>query len=140
MDRRSRLPPPRLLDASSPDGERAAIRKLAGSDQAVDELLRDSVTAPFIIKVHDIKAASATVRQADLWFAVHGDLKDVDPAQEAARTDQKAVEVANMWFQTRLLKADELRAAGDQARRSSVRAKAGMHIFTQSYSIASTLK
>lgn len=106
------LPPPRLVDAAGPDDERTALEKIAGSNQAVEELLRDSVTAPFIIKVHDTKVAGATVRQADLWFAVHGDLKSIDPASEAARTDQKAVEVANMWFQTRLLNADEIRAVG----------------------------
>ena len=107
-----RLAPPRLVDGQAADVQRAALKELAGSDRALDELLRDSVTAPFIIKVHDVKTTGATVRQADIWFAVHGDLKKVDPAREAARTDQKAVEVANMWFQTRLLKTDDLRAAG----------------------------
>jgi hypothetical protein len=106
------LPPPRLVDGASADDQRAAIKVVVGSDQGVDELLRDSVTAPFIIKVHDLKATGATVREADIWFAVHGDLKNTDPAQEAVRTDQKAVEVANMWFQTRLLKTEEIRAAG----------------------------
>jgi hypothetical protein len=107
-----RLAAPRLVDGQAADIQRAALKELAGSDRALDELLRDSVTAPFTIKVHDVKTTGATVRQADIWFAVHGDLKQVDPAREAARTDQKEVEVANMWFQTRLLKADELRAAG----------------------------
>jgi hypothetical protein len=103
-----KLAAPRLVDGKTADVQRAALKELAGSDRALDELLRDSVTAPFIIKVRDVKTTDATVRQADIWFAVHGDLKKVDPAREAARTDQKAVEVANMWFQTRLLKADEL--------------------------------
>ena len=107
-----RLPPPQLVDGQAADIQRSVLKELAGSDRALDELLRDSVTAPFIIKVHDVKTTGATVRQADIWFAVHGDLKKVDPAQEAARTDQKAVEVANMWFQTRLLKTEELRASG----------------------------
>ena len=106
------LPSPRLVDGQSAENQRAALRKLAGSDRALDEFLRDSVTAPFKIEVHDVKTAGAVVREADIWFAVHGDLKKVDPAQEAVRTDQKAVEVANMWFQTSILKADELRAAG----------------------------
>ena len=75
-------------------------------------MFRDSVTAPFIIKVRDTKTAGATVRQADLWFAVHGDLEKVDPAQVAVRADQKEVEVANMSFHSRLLKTDEIRAAG----------------------------
>ena len=73
------------------------------------------MTAPFIIKVHDVKATGATVRQADVWFVVHGDLKGIDPAHEAARTSQKAVEVANMWFETRILKPEEIRAAGVKA-------------------------
>ena len=107
-----KLPPPRLVDGQGGDAQRAAMKELAGSDRALVELLRDSVTAPFIIKVHDVKTTGATVRQADIWFAVHGDLKYIDLAKEAARTDQKAVEVANMWFQTRLLKTDELRASG----------------------------
>ena len=79
---------------------------------AVDDLLRDSVTAPFIIKVHDLKATAATIRAADIWFVVYADLKEVDFGQEASRTDQKEIEVANMWFQTRLLKDDDLRSAG----------------------------
>ncbi len=107
-----RLAPPKLVDGQTADVQRSALNELAGSDRALDELLRDSVTAPFIIKVHDVKTTGATVRQADIWFAVHGELKKVDPAQEAARTDQKEVEVANMWFQTRLLKTGEVRAAG----------------------------
>jgi hypothetical protein len=110
-----KLPPPRLVDGAGADAERAALTELAGSDRAFEDLFRDSVTAPFIIKVHDVKASGATVRQADVWFAVHGDLKGIDPAHEAARTDQKAVEVANMWFQTRILKPEEIRAAGAKA-------------------------
>jgi hypothetical protein len=106
------LTPPRLVDGQSAEVQRSVLKDLAGSDRALDELLRDSVTAPFIIKVHDVKITGATIRKADIWFAVHGDLKKIDPAQEAARTNQKAVEVANMWFQTRLLKTDEIRACG----------------------------
>jgi hypothetical protein len=107
-----KLPPPRLVDGQPADAQRAALREIAGSDRAVDDLLRQSVTAPYIIKVHDAKASGATIRMADLWFVVYGDLKQVDPEREAARTDHKEVETANMWFQSRILKADELRGAG----------------------------
>jgi hypothetical protein len=106
------LPRPRLVDGQSAAEESAALRQAAGSERALDELFRNSVSAPFIIKVHDQKTPETTIRAADLWFVVHADLKEVDPAQEAARTDQKEVEAANMWFQTRLLKAEDLRAAG----------------------------
>ncbi|MFI5387765.1 MAG: hypothetical protein ACHQ50_16780 [Fimbriimonadales bacterium] len=107
-----RLPEPRLVDGQDGSTQRAALREVAGSDRALDDLLRNSITAPYIIKVHDLKAPGVTIRAADIWFVVHADLKQIDFAQEAARADQKEVEVANMWFQTRLLKAADLRAAG----------------------------
>jgi hypothetical protein len=79
---------------------------VAGSELALDDMLRDSVTAPFIIRVHDIKVGAATLRSADLWFVAHGELKQTNLLEQASRVDQKEVEVANMWFQTRMLKAD----------------------------------
>ena len=86
---------------------------MAGPGRAPDELIRNSVTAPYIIKVRDVKAGdTATIRVVDLWFVVHADLGQVDPAKEAARSDGKEVEAGNMAVQTRLLKDDELRAAG----------------------------
>ena len=78
-DRRFTLPAPRLVDGQDADAQRAALREVAGSDRALDDLLRDSVTAPYIIKVHDVKTSGATIRAADLWFVVHADLKQVDP-------------------------------------------------------------
>jgi hypothetical protein len=106
------LPSPRLIDGQGAAAERAALREVAGSDEAVEALLRKSVTAPFILKVPDHKTSGATIRSADLWFVVYADLKQVDFAKEAGRTDQKEVEVANMWFQTGLLKAEDIKNAG----------------------------
>jgi hypothetical protein len=107
-----KLPEPRVHDGQEAEAQRTALRDVAGSDQALEELLRNSVTAPYIIKVRDIKDEAATIRVADIWFVVHADLAELDPAKEAARTDGKSVEAGNMAVQTRLLKADELRAAG----------------------------
>jgi hypothetical protein len=107
-----KLPPPSFFDGQDADAQRAALKEVVGSDRDVEELLRDSVTAPYKIKVRDVKASDATIRAADLWFAVYADLKQVDAAREAARTDQRELEAANMWFQTRILKADDIRAAG----------------------------
>jgi hypothetical protein len=109
---RIRLPEPRLLDGQDASAQRNALREVAGSDRALDDMQRNSITAPYILRVHDVKVADSTIRAADLWFVVHADLKQLDPAQEAARTDQKEVEAANMWFQTRLLKPTDLDAAG----------------------------
>jgi hypothetical protein len=112
------LPHPLLRDGLAAEQERAAARQVAGSDSHLDELFRDSVTAPYIIKVHDRKTPEATIRSADLWFVVYAGLDQIDPAREAARSDQKEVEAANMWFQSRLLKPEELRAAGIQSETS----------------------
>jgi hypothetical protein len=106
------LPHPRVVDGQNADAQRAALREVVGSDRVLDDLMRDSVTAPYIIKVHDIKSSDATIRVADVWFVVYSDLKQVDFGQEASRTDKKEIDVANMWFQTRLLKDDDLRSAG----------------------------
>ena len=107
-----KLPPPRFVDGLTAEEERAALRDVAESDRAVDEMLRDSVTAPYIIKVRDQKASGATIRMADLWFVVYAPLEQVDPIRELARSDQKKVDVANMSFETRMLKNDEIQSAG----------------------------
>jgi hypothetical protein len=106
------LPAPRLRDGQDAGAERASVEAVAGSAQRLEEMFRDSVTAPYIMQVHDQKLPDGTIRAADVWFVVYADLSEVHPAREAERTDQKEVEVGNMWFQSRLLKPDELRAAG----------------------------
>ena len=107
-----KLPEARLRDSQAADDQRDALRALAGPDRALDELVRNAVTAPYLIKVRDVKTATGTIRVVDLWFVVHADLDQVDPAKEAARTDGKEVEAGNMAVQTRLLKGEDLRAAG----------------------------
>src|SRR5580658_6528913 len=68
------LPNPRLHDGEEADAQRAALREVAGTDRNLEELLRDSVTAPYIIKVRDVKAEDATIRLVDIWFVVHADI------------------------------------------------------------------
>jgi hypothetical protein len=117
------LPRPRLSDGQDADSQRAALREVAGSDGKLDDLLRDSVTASYIMKPRDVKTSDATIRVADVWFLVYSELKQVDFGQEASRTDQKEIEVANMNFQTRLLNDEDLRAAGIKAQPAA----AGQH-------------
>lgn len=107
-----RLPAPRFRDGQAAEAQLAALRELAGSDQRLEELVRKSVTAPYIIKVHDVAAGDDTIRVVDLWFVVYGDIDEVDPGKEAAKTDEKEVEAGNMALRTRLLKPEDLRAAG----------------------------
>jgi hypothetical protein len=107
-----KLPEPRLFDGQPAEAQRAALREVAGSDQRLDELARRSVSAPYIIKVHDVKAGDATIRVVDLWFVVYGNIGQVDPAKEAAKADEKEVEAGNMVMRTRLVKPERLRALG----------------------------
>jgi hypothetical protein len=107
-----KLPEPRLCDRQTAAAQRAATREVAGSDQRLDELVRNSVTAPYLIKVRDQKAGDATIRVVDVWFVVYADIPEFDPAREAAKADGQEVEAGNMALRTRLLKPDELRAAG----------------------------
>jgi hypothetical protein len=108
------MPAPLIQEGDTPDAERAALRKLAGSDSAVQELLRNSVTAPQILRVRDVKAADGTsIRVADLWFAVHARLDEIDPAQLGGRGDDgKPVEAGNMRFSGKRLSDDELKQRG----------------------------
>lgn len=106
------LPLPLATDDQTADAERARLVELAGSERGAQELVRDSVTAPFIIKVHDEKITEATVRIADLWFVVRAELASLDPEKQARAAGQKRVEAANMLFETRMLTDDEIKAAG----------------------------
>jgi hypothetical protein len=110
-----KLPEPRLRDGQAADAQRTALREVAGSDQRLDELLHNSVTAPYLIKVHDVKAGDDTVRVVDVWFVVYADIAGVDPAAEAAKADQKEFEAGNMVIRTRVLKPEELRTTGGSA-------------------------
>ena len=56
-----KLPDPQLRDGQTADDQRKALRMVAGSDRRLEELIRNSVTAPYIIKVRDVKTESGTI-------------------------------------------------------------------------------
>lgn len=105
------FPAPRFVAGQDAAAERKAWREVAGSASKANELLRDSVTAPFILKVRDIRgeADSATiVRAADLWFVVHADLASIDLDRLAGKSEP--VEAGNMRFESKTLTADQVKA------------------------------
>ncbi|MBV8558252.1 MAG: hypothetical protein JO116_22160 [Planctomycetaceae bacterium] len=108
------FPAPLLRDGQTADDERAALRAVAGPGHAVDELLRDSVTAPFVLKLRDETSTHGDpIRLADLWFAIHADLDAIDPSDVARLGEaDKPIEAGNMRFVTRLLDDRELAARG----------------------------
>src|SRR4029077_14600397 len=87
-------------------------------EAALADLLRDSVTAPFILKPRDQKTTEATVRMIDLWFVVRGELDGIDPVEMAQQFSGNAVEAGNMRFESRLLTDDELKPSGRSTRRN----------------------
>jgi hypothetical protein len=108
-----RLPAPTFHDGQSAEDQRKALRVIAGSDRGVEDLLRDSPSAPHVLKVRpEQKARDGTlIRGADLWFVIRADLDKIDPneALRQARAGQP-VEAGNMRFETRVLTSDELKA------------------------------
>lgn len=102
-----RLPPPTFIDGQPAEAQRSALRSLAGSDRAVENFLRDSVTAPFILKVDDVDTEGATVRTGDLYFALRVDLDTIDPAELFTAEESEPVEAGNMRFEAIVLGADD---------------------------------
>ncbi len=112
-----RLPGPILKDGLDASQQHAAMLKLSGSETALADLLRDSMTAPFLLKVRDRRTTDATVRIVDLWFVVRGDLESLDPVEVASRASGRAVEAGNMRFESRILTDDELKPRGRSSHR-----------------------
>lgn len=111
--RRIKLPRPLLSDGQTAETQQAQLRELLGSDRKMAEFLRDSVSAPFILKLKDESTPGSILRQADLWFAVHADLDKVDLDKLAGQSaDTKPVEAGNMRFESRRLDDAALKSRG----------------------------
>jgi hypothetical protein len=112
--KKTTVPEPRLPDGRSADEQRAILKAIAGSDQAVEEFLRPSVTAPFVLRTSDESTAEGDlVRHARLWFAVQARLDSIDPAILAKRSgDGRPFEAGNMRFSLKTLNPAQLKAAG----------------------------
>ncbi|MGC8643108.1 MAG: hypothetical protein ACP5XB_24885 [Isosphaeraceae bacterium] len=117
------FPGPILQDGLDASGQHQALLKLAGSERALADLLRDSVTAPSILKVHDQKRNEATIRIVDLWFAVRADLAEFHPLDLARQTSGKAAEAGNMRFESRLLTEEELKRFGLSSEEGQTRSR-----------------
>ncbi len=99
------LPPPTLARRSGRGGRRRSSCSVAGDERSVENFVRDSVSAPFVLKTRDVKAGDATIRVADLWFVVRGDLDEIDLKHILGKTGESTVEAGNMRFTTKILSA-----------------------------------
>ena len=90
--------------------QNSALVKIAGGAKQLDELLRNSVTSPFILKLRDVETGSSIVRVADLYFVIHADFSLLKTDEVFRIQASPPVEVGNMRFETRLLSPEELAA------------------------------
>lgn len=107
-----RLPAPLLKDGQEAAEQQADLLRVAGSEQALSDLLRASIMAPFLLKLHDVKAKDGMIRLVDLWFVIRGDLDRLDPMGIAKQASGRATGAGNMQFEDRLLTPDELAPLG----------------------------
>lgn len=98
-----RLPSPTFTDAQTAEAQREALREVAGSDRAVEGMLRPSITAPHLLRLNDEKVDGATIRSGSLYFALPVDLDEVDPSRLFGQQESGPVEAGNMKFEARVL-------------------------------------
>ena len=81
-----KLPAPEVPDGLDAAAVRAAIQRIAGPTRRVDDLLRDSVVAPFVMRMGEAEPAPGRppMRTLDVWFIAHGDFDKLD-SEEALR-------------------------------------------------------
>ncbi len=103
------LPAPTLADGLDADQTKEVLRKVAGNEDSARQLLRKSVTAPFILKTRDVMGGKSIIRVVDLWFVVHARLEEIDPDRPLRQSDVQAVEAGNMRFESKILSQQDLK-------------------------------
>jgi hypothetical protein len=98
---KAKLPPPTMPDGLDARAQLEVIKRLAGEDYSVEDLLRKSGVAPHILRLRDVKPSDpkAPARGVDVWFVAYGSLdrlsdkKFLDRLLDANRKDGKAREL-----------------------------------------------
>jgi hypothetical protein len=107
-----KLPAPTFRDGQSADEQNAALREVAGSSRAAEEMIQDSISAPHRLKLRDVKADGATIRSGDLVFVLRGvDLDAIKPDEALGKARVGDLSAANMRFQVRVLSSDDFKDA-----------------------------
>jgi hypothetical protein len=65
-----------MADRLDVKNQQEVLAAVAGEDYSVEELVRPSVVAPFVLKYRDVRPSDpeAPAYGIDLWFVAHGDL------------------------------------------------------------------
>jgi len=71
-----KFPQPTMPDGLDAAAQRRVIDQIARPNRRVEDLLRDSIVAPFVLKIEDLPAAEGQdpVRRMDTWYLAYGDL------------------------------------------------------------------
>ncbi len=90
------LPAPSMADGLDARGQQEVLATVAGMSYSVEELVRPSVVAPFVLKYRDVQPSDpeAPAYGIDLWFVARGDLdvvagKDFLEKWQAGRKDHQ---------------------------------------------------
>jgi len=112
---RVRLPEPSMPDGLDRRSQEAVIRRVAAR-YSLKEFLRDSWTAPFVLKMHSIadSRGKRTGQRIDLWFVAHGSLEtltdeELSPEWQETAKPKRAKDLPN---EARTLTDEELQARG----------------------------
>ncbi|HEY1189618.1 MAG TPA: hypothetical protein VGE74_18370 [Gemmata sp.] len=75
-----KFPAPTMPDGLSGAKQKEVIKGLIGNDYSYDEFTRDSVVAPQLLRIDDIKPSDpkAPARRVDVWFIAYGDFKRLE--------------------------------------------------------------
>jgi hypothetical protein len=107
-----RFPGPVIRDGQTADEQKAALEKICGSSGRAEDLVRDSVSAPIVLKLEDQEGKNGdVVRVMHLWFAIRADFEKLDPEQFAPG-EAEPVEAANMRFGGKAVPDEVLKARG----------------------------
>jgi hypothetical protein len=110
-----RLPAPTMADGLTAEQQRAAVATVADANRPLDELLRRSVVAPFVLKT-GVAESGGTRRRVDLWFVAYGDfakITDEDFLKDRAKVLQPPKrQDGDLPSTSKLIDADELRTRG----------------------------
>ncbi len=105
------LPAPSMTDGLDAARQQEVLAAVAGTNYSVEELVRPSVVAPFVLKYRDVRPSDpdAPAYGIDLWFVAHGDLdalagKDFLDKWQVGRKDQQVHVLTAAELEKRKLK------------------------------------
>lgn len=110
-----KFPQPLLSDGLDAAGQRAALESIADAAHPLDGLLRNSVVAPFVLKITSDKTdETATVRAIDLYFVAYGELERLKDEKylEALFAPGGDAEQTELPTKTGVLKPEQLASRG----------------------------